>query len=78
MPKAIDLIALADELAPAFAVGAAERDVSGTFVAEHYKLLKEKKVFSALVPVELGGGGASHREMCQFLRTVGRSCGSTA
>jgi alkylation response protein AidB-like acyl-CoA dehydrogenase len=74
----IDLETLAAELQPIFAQGRADRDVSGTFVAEHYKILKEHKVFSALVPKELGGGGSSHRQMCQFLRTIAQSCGSTA
>jgi alkylation response protein AidB-like acyl-CoA dehydrogenase len=74
----IDLETLAAELGPLFAQGTADRDVSGTFVAEHYKILKERKVFSALVPVDLGGGGSSHRQMCQFLRTIAQSCGSTA
>lgn len=78
MSKTIDLEALAFELGPVFAEGTAERDASGTFVADHYKTLKERKVFSALVPENLGGGGSSHREMCQFLRTIAQSCGSTA
>ncbi len=35
-------------------------------------------VFSAAVPAELGGGGASHRELAVFLRILARHCGSTA
>jgi acyl-CoA dehydrogenase len=30
------------------------------------------------VPAELGGGGASYRELCELLRVLARSCGSTA
>ena len=33
---------------------------------------------SALVPSELGGGGASHGEVCQMLRELAHHCGSTA
>ena len=33
---------------------------------------------SALVPSELGGGGASHGEACQLLREMAHHCGSTA
>jgi hypothetical protein len=32
-------------------------------VAENYVDLKQHKVFSAGVPAELGGGGASHAEL---------------
>ena len=74
----IDLKALASELGPKFAEGAAERDESNRFVAENYLLLKEHKVFSAMIPAVLGGGGATHGEMCGFLRAIGRQCGPTA
>ena len=33
---------------------------------------------SALVPSELGGGGATHGEVCQVLRELAHHCGSTA
>jgi alkylation response protein AidB-like acyl-CoA dehydrogenase len=33
---------------------------------------------SALVPSELGGGGATHGEVCQTLREMAHYCGSTA
>ena len=48
------------------------------FAAEHYDALKEHKVFSALVPPELGGGGVSHSAMCAFLRRLAHYCPSTA
>ena len=74
----IDLAGLVHELGPVFANGAAERDVNATFVAENYDLLRQHKVFSALVPAELGGGGASYSEMCDFVRALARYCGATA
>jgi len=73
-----DLQALAQIIGPRFAEGATERDQGDIFVAKHYDLLKEHKVFSALVPADLGGGGASHSAMCAFLRQIASYCPSTA
>jgi alkylation response protein AidB-like acyl-CoA dehydrogenase len=78
MTRYLDLQALAQIIGPRFAEGAAERDAGDVFVAEHYDVLKEHRVFSALVPGELGGGEASHRVMCAFLRQLAHYCPSTA
>jgi alkylation response protein AidB-like acyl-CoA dehydrogenase len=78
MADTIDLQALVEELGPRVAAGAAERDEAGTFVTENYELLKAHGVFSALVPSELGGGGARHSEMCAFVRALAHHCPSTA
>jgi len=78
MARYLDLQVLAGIVGPRFAEGAAERDAGDTFVAAHYDVLKEHRVFSALVPGELGGGGASHRDMCTFLRQLAHYCPSTA
>ena len=48
------------------------------FVGANYAALKERRVFSAAIPEELGGGGASHREIADMLRTLAQYCGSTA
>jgi len=74
----LDLQALVQIIGPRFAEGAAERDDGAVFVAEHYDVLKEHKVFSALVPGELGGGGVRHSAMCGFLRRLAHYCPSTA
>jgi alkylation response protein AidB-like acyl-CoA dehydrogenase len=74
----LDLQALVQTIGPSFAEGAAERDATDTFVAEHYDVLKHHKVFSALVPTELGGGGVRHSAMCGFLRQLAHYCPSTA
>ena len=66
------------DLGPGFAERAAAHDADGTFVAESYAALKERKVFSAGVPRELGGGGATHAELCELLRHLARHCPSTA
>jgi alkylation response protein AidB-like acyl-CoA dehydrogenase len=78
MEDRLDLQALVEEIGPRFAEGAAERDAGDVFVAGNYDLLKRHKVFSALVPAELGGGGAGHGAMCAFLRRLAHFCPSTA
>src|SRR5947207_1240886 len=73
-----DWVAVAAELAPAFAARAAAHDVDDRFVFENYAELRRRRMFSAAVPAELGGGGASHAEMCEVLRTLAHGCSSTA
>lgn len=78
MTRYLDLPALAQIIGPRFAEGAAERDDADVFVDAHYDVLKEHKVFSAMVPKELGGGGVGHRAMCGFLCELAHHCSSTA
>jgi alkylation response protein AidB-like acyl-CoA dehydrogenase len=73
-----DWVAVARELGPRFAARAAAHDADDTFVADNYAELRERRVFSAGVPAELGGGGASHPELCDVLRTLAQYCSSTA
>ena len=74
----LDWVKLACRLGPHFAARAAAHDASDSFVADNYRDLREHRVFSAGVPAELGGGGASHAELCAMLRVLGQHCGSTA
>jgi alkylation response protein AidB-like acyl-CoA dehydrogenase len=78
MSASLDLDSLAHEIGPGFAEAADERDRGEIFVAENYETLRQRKVFSALVPSELGGGGLPHSQMCAFLRALAHYCGSTA
>jgi acyl-CoA dehydrogenase len=73
-----DWIAVARELAPSFAERAPQNDAEDSFVAENYAALKERGLFTAGVPGELGGGDASHAELCAVVREIARHCGSTA
>ena len=57
---------------------AAVHDRDDTFITEGFEALKEARMFSALVPEDLGGGGATIAEMCDAIRLIGRSCSSTA
>jgi acyl-CoA dehydrogenase len=66
------------DLGPTFAARAAAHDANDSFVADNYAELRQRKIFSAGVPTELGGGGASHAELCALLRELGGACGSTA
>ena len=71
----IDII---HEIGPGFAAQIGENDAADTFVANNYAVLKERKIFSALVPAELGGGGASYNEITDLLRELARYDSSTA
>jgi alkylation response protein AidB-like acyl-CoA dehydrogenase len=73
-----DWLAVARDLGREFAPRAAAHDADDSFVAENYDILKAHRIFSAPVPQELGGGGASHAELCDFLRELAQSCGSTS
>src|SRR5205085_5304179 len=76
-PPRTDFVALARELGPVFASRAAAHDANDSFPVDNYRELKELQFFSAGVPTELGGGGASHRELCAMLRVLGHHCGAT-
>jgi alkylation response protein AidB-like acyl-CoA dehydrogenase len=73
-----DWVALARDLGPRFAARAAAHDAADSFVADNYRALRERRMFSAGVPKELGGGGASHAELSAMLRVLAQSCSSTA
>lgn len=66
------------DLAPGFAARAAGHDANDTFVTQNYRQLEEYRVFSAAIPTELAGGGASYVDLCTLLRDLARSCSSTA
>jgi len=73
-----ELMSIVDALGPGFAENAARNDSEDTFVAENFEQLRKRRVFSAMVPADLGGGGVSHRAMCGFLRKLATHCSSTA
>ena len=73
-----DWVAVVGEMAPRFAERAAAHDATDTFVADNYAELRARRVFSAGVPAELGGGGATHAELCDMIRVLAQGCGATA
>lgn len=74
----VDWAGRAAEIAGQLAEQAAAHDAEASFVHEGYALLKQAGFFSALVPAELGGGGAEIGQMCRAIRVLAASCGSTA
>src|SRR5712692_8895200 len=77
-PTKTDWLATARKLSDDFATRAAQHDAEDSFVAENYAALRSAKLFSAPVPSELGGGGASYAEHVAMIRALARGCGSTA
>ncbi len=71
-------VAIVRRLGPAFAARAAAHDADDSFVADNYKDLRAHRLFSAGVPAELGGGGASQADLADVLRVLATYCGSTA
>ncbi len=69
---------IAAELAPTFAAKAADHDATDVFVADNFMQLRDAGLVDIGVPSDLGGGGASLPDLCDMLRIIGRSCGSTA
>jgi len=57
---------------------AAGHDEADSFVETGFSKLREAGFFKALVPEDLGGGGASLGTMCECIRILARACGSTA
>src|SRR5207244_2024135 len=76
--RTLDWRTIARELGPAFAARARAHDANDTFVAENYAELQACGAFAAGVPTDLGGGGATHAELCALVRELARSCGATA
>ena len=77
-PMTTDWTKKAEEIAIAIAEHSAAHDAEDSFVTEGFAALEEAGFFTALVPEELGGGGASIGEMCEAIRIIGAACGSTA
>jgi alkylation response protein AidB-like acyl-CoA dehydrogenase len=77
-PTAFAWVGVADEVGPELARHAADADRENRFVAESYAVLRQRRLFAAGVPAELGGGGAGHAEMCAVLRTLAHYCPATA
>lgn len=69
---------LAQDIATEIGELAATHDEADSFVETGFTRLKEEGFFKALVPTEFGGGGASLGTMCECIRIIARSCGSTA
>jgi alkylation response protein AidB-like acyl-CoA dehydrogenase len=68
----------ANGIGQTLAAHAARHDRDGTFVTEAYEALRDAGLLRAGVPRELGGDGATIRELADLQRTLGHYCGATA
>jgi alkylation response protein AidB-like acyl-CoA dehydrogenase len=73
-----ELIDRAAAVGPELAAAAATHDIEGTFVEEGLKALREAGLLALAVPTELGGLGATPRQVAMVQRELARHCGSTA
>jgi alkylation response protein AidB-like acyl-CoA dehydrogenase len=73
-----DLIAWAAGFGPVLREHAARHDDDATWVAESFEALREGGMLTLAVPSELGGRGASIREVAAVDRELAKHCGSTA
>lgn len=71
-------VARARNLGPELAAHADEHDEEATFVQEAFQALLRERFFTALVPENLGGGGAGIRDICEVIRALAHACSSTA
>lgn len=67
---ATDWVAVAASLVPDLRADAPERDATGELDAATFHRLRDLGLTTALVPAELGGGGASHGELAAALRVL--------
>jgi len=73
-----ELVDRAAAVGPDLAAAAAKHDVDGTFVEEGLQALREAGLLALAVPTELGGLGATPRQVAMVQRELARHCGSTA
>jgi alkylation response protein AidB-like acyl-CoA dehydrogenase len=71
-------VPLAAELGEQFAPRAAEHDRKNTFVTDNFQALRAAGYTRLAVPEELGGLGASMRQICYAQEELARYCGATA
>ncbi|HYF44770.1 MAG TPA: acyl-CoA dehydrogenase family protein [Acidimicrobiales bacterium] len=73
-----DPVAWADELGRQIAEHAERHDREGSFVTEAYDLLRESGYLALAVPTELGGHGATIRDVAMAQRALAHHCAATA
>lgn len=78
MTNSKPLTALLNDIGKTIATNGREVDPQDAFAIDNYQLLRDHKVFSALVPTEFGGGGRGYSEMCEFLTALAGHHPSTA
>jgi alkylation response protein AidB-like acyl-CoA dehydrogenase len=73
-----DLLDRAHTVADVLTAHAARHDEEGSFVTEGFAALRDAGLLAIGVPTDLGGDGASPRQIAEVQRTLAHACGSTA
>jgi alkylation response protein AidB-like acyl-CoA dehydrogenase len=73
-----ELTAWAARFGPTLRAHAARHDADGTWVGESFDALRDAGMLTLAVPQELGGMGATIRQVALVQRELARHCGSTA
>ncbi len=73
-----ELVEWAASFGPLLAENAERHDRDGTFVAESHDALREAGLLAIGVPSELGGRGATYRQVAMVQRELAKYCASTA
>jgi acyl-CoA dehydrogenase len=71
-------VATAREIGMALRPTVEDHDASGEISVEAFQRLRRDGITAALVPVEFGGGGATHADMARIIRELGRHDPATA
>jgi alkylation response protein AidB-like acyl-CoA dehydrogenase len=71
-------VALAAELGQEFSRRAAEHDRENSFPGENFERMRERGYLRLAVPAELGGLGATMRQVCYAQAELAKHCASTA
>lgn len=77
-PDDDQFVGLAADLGARFAPTAAQHDRDNTFVDENFRIMQETGYRALAVPAELGGQGASMRQVCYAQAELAKHCASTA
>ncbi len=78
LPTDADLLERAAAVGAQIAGTTARHDIEGTFVEEGLAGLREAGLLALAVPSELGGSGATIRQVAMVQRELAHHCGSTA
>jgi alkylation response protein AidB-like acyl-CoA dehydrogenase len=73
-----DLLARAAACGPVLDANAARYDRDGSWVEESFAAVRDAGLLRIAVPTELGGDGATIRQVAMVQRELARHCGSTA
>ncbi|HET7720235.1 MAG TPA: acyl-CoA dehydrogenase family protein, partial [Acidimicrobiales bacterium] len=77
-PTTDDLLERARSVADQLAAHAGRHDADGSYVVEGLDALRAAGLLTIGVPVELGGAGATPRQIAMVQRELAHHCGSTA